>query len=80
MKTNQKICLGLLTLAFFLSLMTFYGNIEAQERPLVITQAMDVTSFDPTSTSHTPTMNFYWNIYDSLVTWDEKEPTKLVPC
>lgn len=55
------------------------GSGEAREKPLVIAQQVDVTSFDPTSSSYGPNMNFYWNIYDCLVTWDEKDPTQLVP-
>jgi peptide/nickel transport system substrate-binding protein len=61
------------------TILLFQGKTAAQEKPLVISFELDVTSFDPTSSTHIPNMNMYWNIYDSLTTWDEKETTKLVP-
>ena len=55
------------------------GGVEAKEKPLVVVQHVDVTSFDPTSSTYGPNRNFYANVFDALTVWDEKEPTKLAP-
>lgn len=79
MKAKSKISIFILVLMVCFGLYQIQGKTEAQEKPLVIAQELDVTSFDPTSSTHVPNMNFYWNIYDSFITWDEKESTKLAP-
>ncbi len=79
MNTKGRICVFITVIMICLGLILVYGQSEAREKTLVIAQQADVTSFDPTSSTYGPNMNFYWSIYDCLTTWDEKEPTKLVP-
>jgi peptide/nickel transport system substrate-binding protein len=79
MKAKQKTGFLILGLAVCFVLTQFQGKTEAQEKPLVIAQELDITSFDPTSSTNVANTNAYFNMYDSLTTWDENETTKLVP-
>ena len=82
MKTTCKICIFILAFIVCIGLTQFLGKSEAQERPkdrLFVVQEDDVTSFDPSSSTHVPNMTFYSVIYDCLTCWDNVEQTKLIP-
>lgn len=79
MKTRSKICIFILALAVCVGLTQFLGKSEAQEKPLVVIQEDNVTSFDPTSSTHVPNITFYFTVYDCLTCWDNDDYTKLIP-
>ena len=79
MDSRRKQWVWMMSLLCCLVLIGLFGRTEAAEKPLVVVQHVDVTSFDPTSRTYGPNRSFYANLYDALTVWDEKEPTKLVP-
>jgi len=80
MKTTTKICI--LTLVACIGLTLFLGKSEAQQKPkdvLFVAQEDDVTTFDPSMSTHVPNVTFYNVIYDCLTIFDNVEFTKLNP-
>lgn len=79
MNAKGRIVILIFVLLLCFGLAQFHGKSEAQEKPLVVVQQADVTSFDPTSSTFGVNRNFYCNVYDALTVWDDDDPTKLAP-